>query len=298
MRPFIRTGIGTPDSREYAAAMGGRQASAGARSTRASAGDRTGTQDRSAGVAGTMSVAEQRHMLRGILGHCHHTKMKITEADRRCGGRRACIRPRACHRSPMTTTPTRRGSGPPPDAATLHDAALAHLARYATTEAGLRRVLERRVERWARIASSGGADRETVADQAAVARNLVRAVVTRLVAAAAVNDVTFAQSRSRSLTRAGRSRRAVVAHLAAKGVDSAAARAVLPEDAETELAAALVLARRRRIGPFRQDDAKEPAQRLRELAILARAGFPQDVARRALSMDHAAAEALVIQLRR
>ena len=39
---------------------------------------------------------------------------------------------------------------PPPDDAALHDAALAHLARYATTEANLRRVLGRRIDRWAR----------------------------------------------------------------------------------------------------------------------------------------------------
>jgi regulatory protein len=198
----------------------------------------------------------------------------------------------------MTRTPTRRGSGPPPDAAELHDAALAHLARYATTEVGLRRVLERRVDRWARIAASGAIDRDTVSAQAAAARALVRDVVTRLVAAAAVNDVTFAQSRSRSLTRAGRSHRAVMANLTANGVDSETARAVAAEGAESELAAALVLARRRRIGPFRQVDVTEPAQRMRELSIMARAGFPQDVARRALAMDYDAAEALVIQLRR
>ncbi len=198
----------------------------------------------------------------------------------------------------MARTPTKRGSGPPPDAAELHDAALAHLARYATTEVGLRRVLERRVDRWARIAANGGSDRETVAIQAAAARNIVRDVVARLVTASAVNDVTFAQSRSRSLVRSGRSHRAVMANLTAKGVDSGTARNVLPEDADSELAAALVLARRRRIGPFRQADVTEPAQRIRELAILARAGFPQDVARRALAMDPEAAETLVIQLRR
>jgi len=180
----------------------------------------------------------------------------------------------------------------------LHDAALAHLARYATTEVGLRRVLERRIERWARVASSGGDDRDTVAEQAAAARNVVRDVVARLVAAAAVNDVTFAQSRSRSLVRSGRSHRAVVAHLAAKGVDTDTARSVLPENTESELAAALVLARRRRIGPFRVADVTEPAQRLRELSILARAGFPQDVARRALAMAPDEAETLIIQLRR
>jgi regulatory protein len=192
----------------------------------------------------------------------------------------------------------RRGAEPAPDAASLHEAALNYLARYAATEVGLRRVLERRVERWARMASGSGADRDAVTTQATAAKNLVRDVVSRLVTAAAVNDVTFAQSRSRSLVRAGRSRRAVVAHLAAKGVDSEAARAAVPEDAESELAAALVLARRRRIGPFRQGAGGDPAQRLRELAILARAGFPQDTARRALAMEPDEAEELVIQLRR
>jgi len=163
----------------------------------------------------------------------------------------------------MAGAQKRRGAEPPPDAASLHDAALNYLARYAATEVGLRRVLERRVERWARMASGSGADRDAVATQSAAAKQLVREVVSRLVAAAAVNDVTFAQSRSRSLVRAGRSRRAVVAHLAAKGVDSEAARAALPEDAESELAAALVLARRRRIGPFRQGPEVDPAKRLR-----------------------------------
>jgi regulatory protein len=198
----------------------------------------------------------------------------------------------------MTNPRRYRGAGPPPDAAALHEAALNYLARYASTEAGLRRVLERRVDRWARIASSAGAERDIVATQAAAARSVVRDVVARLVAAAAVNDVMFAQSRSRSLLRAGRSRRAVVAHLAAKGVDSDAARAAISDDSETELAAALVLARRRRIGPFRRSGQLEPSERQRELAILARAGFPQDVATRALGMDPEAAEALVIRLRR
>jgi regulatory protein len=192
----------------------------------------------------------------------------------------------------------RRGAEPAPDAASLHEAALNYLARYAATEVGLRRVLERRVERWARMAAGSGAERDAVAMEAAAAKQLVREVVSRLVAAAAVNDVTFAQSRSRSLVRAGRSHRAVIAHLAAKGVESEAARAALPEDAESELAAALVLARRRRIGPFRQGPEGDPAKHLRELSILARAGFPQEVARQALAMQPDEAEALVIQLRR
>ena len=123
-------------------------------------------------------------------------------------------------------------------------------------------------------------------------------VVTRLVAAGAVNDATYAESRARSLLRCGRSRRAAAAQLAAKGVDAATAQSVLPDDEHSELAAALVLARKRRIGPFRTGEAPDEAGRRRELGVLARAGFPQDVARRALAMDADQAEALVNEFRR
>jgi len=187
--------------------------------------------------------------------------------------------------------------GPPPDAAALHEAALTYLARYAATEALLRRLLNRRVDRWARLAS-GDLDPDVLAGQIVVAKEAVRAVVARLAAVGAVNDVTFAEGRARSLSRSGRSRRAVVADLAARGVNKATARAVLTEDPDSELAAALVLARKRRIGPFRQGNLPDIAGRRQELAVLARAGFAQDVARRALTMDPDQAEALVMAFRR
>jgi regulatory protein len=189
-------------------------------------------------------------------------------------------------------------TAPPPDAASLHEAALNYLARYAATELGVQRILQRRVDRWARDAARKGADREVVAMQAATARSLVRDVVTQLVEAGALNDVAFAENRSRTLVRAGRSRRAVVAYLAAKGVNSEAARAIVPDNAETELAAALVLARRRRIGPFRAGAQPDETGRRRELSILARAGFPQSTASQALAMATDDAEAVVNRLRR
>ena len=197
----------------------------------------------------------------------------------------------------MTDRP-QPAAGPPPDAAALHDAALAYLARYAATEAGLRRVLERRVQRWVRGASDGAADREAIAAQAEAARRIVGEVVARLAAAGAVNDAAFAESRVRSLVRAGRSRQAVAAYLAGKGVDAATARALLVEDPDRELAAALVLARRKRIGPFRTGGPPDQAGRLRELAMLARAGFSSAVARRALAMEPHLAEEVVNRLRR
>nr|WP_294544684.1 RecX family transcriptional regulator [uncultured Rhodopila sp.] len=180
---------------------------------------------------------------------------------------------------------------PPPTEAALHEAALAHLSRYAASRAGLTRVLDRRCERWTRQVAT-----EEAAAARPALRQVVRDVVARLVAAGAVNDAAFAASRVNSLARTGRSRRAIAAHLAARGVAGDDARAALLDDPDAELAAALALARRRRLGPFRAPDAA--ADPKRELGVLARAGFSQDIAARALDTDADTAEALVTRLRR
>jgi regulatory protein len=175
----------------------------------------------------------------------------------------------------------------PPTEASLHEAALSHLARYATTQAGLVRVLDRRIERWARAAAADG-------EAVQAAKRMARAVATRLAASGTVDDAAFAASRASRLVRSGHSRRAVEAHLAARGVAAATARAAIPAD--TELAAALALAQRRRIGPFRHSPTDAETAR-RELGVLARAGFSREVASRALDTDPDTALELVIRLR-
>jgi len=190
-----------------------------------------------------------------------------------------------------------RAPGAPPTAEALHEAALAYLARYAATQATLRRVLERRIERWARGAEAHGAERDTVARQAAAARQAARDVVARLAASGAVDDAAYAALRAGKLLRAGHSRRAAALHLAARGVEAETARAALPADPDAELGAALALARRRRLGPFRKSEADAAAIR-REAGVLARAGFPRAVALCALGMEAAAAEAVLLRLRR
>lgn len=210
-------------------------------------------------------------------------------------------RPRSAARSAGRTASAVRPAGPAPSEAALRDAALAHLARFAATEAGLTRVLDRRVDRWVRRAERDGMPGEDAAVAAAVSRALARAVASALAGAGAVDDRAFAEARGRSLARAGRSRRATLAHLAAKGVPKELAQAVLPEP-EMELGSALAYARRRRMGPFRivpmPEDATEASDlRRRELASLARAGFPAETASQALRMAPDEAEALVARLR-
>lgn len=182
-----------------------------------------------------------------------------------------------------------RPPGKCPDRASLHEAALRHLSRFAATETGLLRVLDRRILRWQHATGAAG---EVIVPARAAAREVVQA----LMASGILNDANFAAARSRRLVRAGRSRVAVSAHLAAKGVDAETAGAVLP-DAEAEFLAAVAFVRRRRIGPFRAPDIDE-VDGNREMGMVARAGFPRNVAERALRLDPDEAAGLLADLKR
>lgn len=174
---------------------------------------------------------------------------------------------------------------PPPTETNLQEAASRHLARYSSTVAGLVRVLDRRIDRWAREAAPEPQDVTRL-------REAARAIAARLAGAGAVDDRLFAASRARRLGQAGRSRRAIAAHLAARGTDPQAARDALPQDEAAELAAATIFARRRRFGAHRLGDS-DPDIARRELAALARAGFSGGVARAALALSLEEAEAII-----
>ena len=174
------------------------------------------------------------------------------------------------------------GRGPPPvTAERLEASALFYLQRFASSAENLRRVLERRVERSAR---QHGTDR-------AAGRAAVAALVLRLQAGGLLDDRLYAEARAASQHRRGRSLSAIRRGLAAKGVgrgDAAAATAALAETmAEPDLAAAIALARRRRLGPWRAGD--RAASRNKDLATLGRAGFDYATARRVIDAPSIAA---------
>ena len=173
-------------------------------------------------------------------------------------------------------------AGKPPDAAALYEAALNHMARYAATETGLARVLARRIERWGRL-QGAESEPEEIAHAMRRAKATIPGVVNRLKELGVLNDDLFAASRAKRLTREGKSRRATLAHLAAKGIKSP----ILPDDPERELAAACAYLRRRRAGPF----GPAPADKI--LAAMARGGFAQSTARRAFALNRDEAEALI-----
>jgi regulatory protein len=182
----------------------------------------------------------------------------------------------------------------PPTEQSLRDAAIAHLARYASTGVGLARVLERRVDNWARRARRYG-DADQIRAQAAEAKALIEPIVVRLVQIGAINDASYAASRTRSLARGGKSNRAVQAHLAAKGVPAEITRAATIPDAEREYGACLTAAKKRRLGPF--GAGITPELRRREMAALARNGFPERLVREIFELSREEAEEKLIEWR-
>jgi regulatory protein len=161
----------------------------------------------------------------------------------------------------------------------LENAAAFYLERYPSTAEGLRRVLQRRVRR----AELAEAPIMTGVQQA------IEAIVAKFVAAGAIDDRAFAQTKARALHRRGTSTRLTRQRLRHAGVDDATldqAMAGLDQELHAdprrrEWQAATALARRRRLGPYRTaDDRKEHRQR--DLAAMARAGFAYDLARKVI----------------
>ena len=115
---------------------------------------------------------------------------------------------------------------------------------------------------------------------------MVDALLDRLVESGRLNDRAYTDSKVRSLSHRGSSARAISAKLAAKGVGREAVAASLEElrerEGDPELASALALARKRRLGPYR-DPALRKEMAQKDLGVMARAGFSFDLAKKILS---------------
>lgn len=153
--------------------------------------------------------------------------------------------------------------------ADLEKAGRDYLARFPAGRSPLERVLLRRIER--RV----GTDQE----MQTVPRRALQTVLDTL-EHEGLFAVTGQLARERdTLMKRGRSARMAVRKLAEKGAPRDALSELEEADPELEFQAALNLARKRHIGPYRREEADRVAVR-KEEGILARAGFGRDVIRR------------------
>lgn len=155
----------------------------------------------------------------------------------------------------------------------LFRAAGHYLERYASTEANLRRVLERKVMRRAHARG----------EEAGPFEPLIVETVARFVDLKLLDDRSFAEAKLASLRRRGTSLRQSAAKLAEKGVDRETVAAVMEGDETDEAEAARRLAKRRRLGPHRLRERAE--RRDRDVAALMRAGFSYTHAAAAIDAD-------------
>lgn len=174
-------------------------------------------------------------------------------------------------RKPKETGPRRRRGPKKATPAYLERAALFYLERYASSSENLRRVLLRKVQR---SAAAHGTDPQ----EGAAA---VDALVQRFVTAGLLDDTLYARGQALSLARRGAPARAIALKLKQRGLAEEqiayALEAREEEAADPDLAAALVYARKRRLGPYRPDPGTRPDARQKDLAAMARKGFPPDL---------------------
>jgi regulatory protein len=170
-----------------------------------------------------------------------------------------------------------------------------YLLRYPASSANVERFLQRT------------ALRLEPDSQVAAAAPLIADVMADLRRNGMLNDATFAEHRARSLLQRGQPPRRIAASLRARQVPEEAIAAALASlgsgpqynlghdpDAQ-EFIAACQLVRRRRLGPCRSDANLREDQRLRDMAVLARAGFSHAAARRALALPDGEAVAAVLR---
>jgi regulatory protein len=160
----------------------------------------------------------------------------------------------------------------------LQDAATSYVERYPGTAEKLRRILQRRIAK-ARMLDAPVMDH---VEQA------IDAIVAKFVASGMIDDRSFAQTKARALHRRGTSERLTRHRLKLAGLDDDTLQQALAgldreldsDPVEREWRAAVALARRRRLGPFRSQD--RAGHRTRDLAAMARAGFDYDLAKKVI----------------
>jgi regulatory protein len=151
----------------------------------------------------------------------------------------------------------------------LHDLALAYVARFATSAARLESYLARKLR-------ERGWDGEAHEGQSAI-----QTLTARFVEAGYIDDEAYARMKSGSLQRRGYGARRIEQALAHDGIDEPLRQDAAPSPAQARQAA-LLYARKKRLGPFART-APDPPTREKHLAALLRAGHAMNLARTILS---------------
>lgn len=151
---------------------------------------------------------------------------------------------------------------------------LYYLKRFESSVDNLRTVLKRRVDAYAY--HDKAFDRNE-------AYAWIEEVVEDFERYGYLNDERYAEMKIKSYMSAGKSPRYIFGKLREKGVDEGIINGLMDVQDYDPLEAALKLAKKKKIGPFCEDETMRLERRSKDLAILVRAGFDYDTAVRVLS---------------
>jgi regulatory protein len=181
----------------------------------------------------------------------------------------------------------------------IERAALHYLGRFSSSEANLRAVLERKVRRRNQANNNDSDENYSHKGDDINTEHMswIDDVVSKCVKYGYIDDVRYADERSRGLLRKGKPLRTIKLDLVSKGISpevisNAIAALELHETIEgkeidADLFAAISFVKRRRFGPFRREmsDIDANLKFKKELASMARIGFGFDLAKKVLKME-------------
>ncbi len=171
----------------------------------------------------------------------------------------------------------------------LYNSGLAYLQRFPASTPHFKRIMGRKIDK------SCNYHKEQSREECL---GFLKATITQFVRMGLLNDDAYLSGMINSLRRRGLSTQAILSKLGQKGMEQARILEVLRAyDGDTgitnpDLAAAVLLTRRKRLGAFRKQDA----DRNKELAALARAGFGFDIAQKALNLSLEDAEEILAEM--
>lgn len=157
----------------------------------------------------------------------------------------------------------------------LKNIALYYLQRFESSVDNLRRVLQKRVSDYAY--QNKDYDRSE-------AQDWIEEILVEFQGYNYLNDNRFAELRIRDYLAAGKSEKYIRGKMAEKGVAESVVAAVLAEQEFDPYENALLLAKKKHIGPFRSE-ALRAEFRQKDMAALARAGFDYDVVQRVMETE-------------
>ncbi len=158
----------------------------------------------------------------------------------------------------------------------LKNIALYYLKRFESSVANLRSVLQRRVNDYAY--QNKEFDRGE-------AYQWIEDILADFQRYGYLNDSRYAEIKIKDYMSAGKSVRYIKGKMREKGIDEEILSALLEDQEYDEFEAALKLAKKKHIGPFRKDEEARFENRQKDMGTLVRAGFSYDVVRRVVGYE-------------